>query len=275
MTYRHAVVVVCVLLAMLASPAVAAQETATPTDNTTEGSSDTAGLGAQLTAFAQSSSAAANESVANGMWQAGFEQSNASDRARLVRDRTGTLEQRLERLRAQNETLRERYEDGDISEPAYVARQSRLSAQIDGLQTAVNDTDAAARQAGVNDSRLGALRQGASELRGPQVAGIARGLGAGPPDHAGPPAGPRGGNGPTGANGGSGMNGPAGAQQGGPMANQTGGGTAEDGPGTNQTAGTSGPADGSDGPAAGGGGGQGPGNSGDRGGSGNGAGGPP
>lgn len=270
MTYRHAVVVACVVLAMLAAPAIAAQETATPTENTTAESSETAGLGAQLTAFAQSSSAAANGSVENGMWQAGFERSNASDQARLVRDRTGTLEQRLVRLREQNETLRERYEDGDVSEPAYVARQSRLSAQIDALQSAVNDTDAAARQAGVNDSRLATLKRGASELRGPQVAGIARGLGAGPPDHAGP----RGGAGPPGS------------ERGGPPANGTSGGPPSDDGASSNATDSGGPAagagqdaggSGGQGPesSGGGSGSQGPGGSGDRGGSGGGGGGPP
>jgi len=179
MTQRYAVLlVVCAVVgAVVGLPAVAAQETATPTETN---ESDGDGLGTQLTAFTQSSSAAANDSVENGMWRAGFEQSNASERARLVTDRTGGLEARLERLQAENESIQQRYENGNLSEQAYVARQSRLDARIDALRTAVNDTDEAATEAGVNDSRLERLKQNASQLSGPQVAGIARGLGGGP-----------------------------------------------------------------------------------------------
>jgi len=188
MTYRHTLLVVSVALAMLVSPTILAQETATATRNTTNESGETAGMGAQMTAFTQSTSAAVNDSVENGMWTAEFNQSNASERARLVRDRAGSLERRLERLQRQNESVRERYENGSLPQPAYVAQQSRLSARIDALQTAINDTGEAAVQAGVNDSRLERLRQNASELKGPEVAAIARGLGGGPPEDRGPPA---------------------------------------------------------------------------------------
>jgi len=187
MTHRHTLLVVSVAVAMLVAPTIMAQETATATDNATN-QSETAGMGAQLTAFTQSSSSALNDSVENGMWKAGFNQSNASERARLVRDRAGTLEGRLARLQAQNESVRERYENGSLPEPAYIAQQSRLSARIDALRTAINDTDEAAARAGVNDSRLERLRQNASTLTGPEVAAIARGLGGGPPANRGPPA---------------------------------------------------------------------------------------
>ncbi|MDS0259670.1 hypothetical protein NDI56_09730 [Haloarcula sp. S1CR25-12] len=187
MTNRHAVFVVCVAVALLVSPTIMAQETATATRNTTNGSGGTAGMGAQLTAFTQSSSAAANDSVENGMWRAGFDQSDAGERTNLVRDRAGTLERRLDRLQRQNESLRAEYENGSLPQPAYIARQSRLSARIDGLRAAVNDTDEAAARAGVNDSRLERLRENASELDGPEVAAIARGLGGGPPADRGPP----------------------------------------------------------------------------------------
>ncbi len=185
MTHRHTLLVVSVAVAMLVAPTIMAGETATATRNTTNESGETAGMGAQVTAFTQSSSTALNDSVENGMWKAGFNQSNASERAQLVRNRTGTLEQRLDRLQRQNASLQERYENG--SEPAYIAQQSRLSARIDSLQRAINDTDEAAAQAGVNDSRLERLRQNASELKGPETAAIARGLGGGPPADRGPP----------------------------------------------------------------------------------------
>jgi len=190
MAHRHAVVLLCVV-AVLVAPASVAQERPTPTENTTDESNST-GVGTQLTAFLQSSSAAANDSVENGMWNAQFQRSNASRQAQLVANRTGALEQRLERLQRQNESIQAAYANGSLSQPAYIARQSQLTARIEGLRAAVNDTDAAATEAGVDDSRLETLRRNASELSGPQVATVASGLGNGPPANrptdTGPPS---------------------------------------------------------------------------------------
>ncbi|MDS0283371.1 hypothetical protein [Haloarcula onubensis] len=241
MTHRHTLLVVSVAVAMLVSPTIMAQETATATRTAENESGETAGMGAQLTAFTQSSAAAANDSIENGMWKAGFDQSNASDRARLVRERAGSLEGRLERLQRENETLRERYENGSLPQPAYVARQSRLSARIDALRTAINDTDEAASRAGVNDSRLEGLRRNASDLTGPEVAAIARGLGGGPPADRGPPT-DRGERGPPedrGPSAGASNGGPSDGERG-PPANRTqGGATGADG-GANATDGVQG-----------------------------------
>ena len=171
-------------------PAVTAQETATETVATQNDSASR--MGAQLTAFLQSNSAAANDTVENGMWQSAYDRSNGTQRAELVTNRAGSLERRLERLQERNATIERRYENGSLSEQAYVAQRSRLTAEIAGLQTAVNDTDAAAEQAGVNDSALERLKQSASKLSAQQAASAARGIagppvtpGQGPPDDAG------------------------------------------------------------------------------------------
>jgi len=171
-------------------PAVTAQETATETVATQNDSAS--GMGAQLTAFLQSNSAAANDTVENGMWQSAYDRSNGTQRAELVTNRAGSLERRLERLQERNATIERRYENGSLSEQAYVAQRSRLTAEIAGLQTAVNHTDAAAEQAGVNDSALERLKQSASKLSAQQAASAARGIagppvtpGQGPPDDAG------------------------------------------------------------------------------------------
>ena len=227
MTHRHAVLLFCVVVTVLVAPSIVAQETPTATATaSTTNESDTGGMGTQVTAFVQSSSAAANDSVENGMWRARFDQANASQRARLVTNRTGSLEGRLAQLQERNESIRSRYEDGSLPETAYVAQQSRLSARITALQTAINDADAAADAAGVDDSRLETLRRNASELRGPRVAAVARGLGGGPPANAGLPgnrtAGPPDRTGPPG-------------NQTGPSGNQTGGQPNQAGPPDNQT----------------------------------------
>ncbi|MEF8828482.1 MAG: hypothetical protein V5A49_05575 [Haloarcula sp.] len=189
-------VLVIVGTVVVGLPAVTAQETATETVATQNDSAS--GMGTQLTAFLQSNSAAANDTVENGMWQAAYNQSTGPERAELVTNRAGSLERRLERLQERNATLEQRYENGTISEQAYVAQRSRLTAEIAGLQTAINDTDAAAEQAGVDDSALERLKQNASKLSGQQVSSIARGIG-GPPATTGP--GDQGPPGDAGANG--------------------------------------------------------------------------
>jgi len=185
---------------------------------------DGGGMGTQLTAFLQSSSAATDDTVENGMWKAGFDRANESDRARMVQNRTDGLTTRLARLQERNETLTERYRNGSLPEPAYVAQQSRLAARIDSLQAAVNDTEVAAGRAGVNSTQLMQLRRNASEMAGPAVAAVARGVVGGPDERGsrgngaggppngsvGPPA-DRGGGPPANATDGSRQGGPGGS----------------------------------------------------------------
>jgi len=186
MSHRQATLLTLLVLVgtvVVGLPAVAAQETTTEAVATQNDSAS--GMGTQLTAFLQSNSAAANDTVENGMWKSAYNQSNETERTQLVTNRAGSLEQRLERLQERNATLEQQYENGTISEQAYVAQRSRLVAEIEGLQTAINDTDAAAEQAGVSDAALEQLKQNASEFSGQQVASVARGI-AGPPENVGP-----------------------------------------------------------------------------------------
>lgn len=164
-------------------PAVTAQETTTEALTTQNNAAG--GMGTQLTAFLQSNSAAANDTVESGMWQSAYNRSNGTERVELVTDRTGSLEQRLGRLQERNAALEQRYENGSLSEQAYVAQRSRLVTETERLRTAINDTDTAAEQTGVDDTALERLKQNASELSGRQVSSIARGIVA-PPDVAGP-----------------------------------------------------------------------------------------
>ena len=184
MTSRQiSLLLLCVLVAVaMGLPAVAAQETVTETATPSEPGNASAtgeGLGTELTAFLQSSSAAANDTVENRMWQANFEQSADRNRRQLVTDRTAALEQRLLRLEQRNETLTQRYQRGNISRAAYVAQQSQLAARIDGLEAAVAVTNGAAAKVGVRNPRLQRLKESAGTVAGPDVAKVARVLGHG------------------------------------------------------------------------------------------------
>jgi hypothetical protein len=183
-----------------AGSASSADEASVADDQTVDAGN--ASMGAQLSSFMQASTAEANGSVDSGMWEARFEQSNASDRARVVRNRAVTLEQRHERLRERMSAVQADYENGSLPEPVYVARASRLNSELATLEDAINDTADAAESSGVDTSRLADLRENAGNLTGKAVAKRARNLSvanppgvempgkpphAGGPDDAGPP----------------------------------------------------------------------------------------
>lgn len=193
------IAVVLLGVAGAAVPAIATAQTATSadgTDATTADSgtadspgngtgNDSAAFGTQLTAFMQSSAAETNDTVESGMWEAGFERADESRRDRMARSRTDELGDRLEQLRDRNRTLTERYENGSIERDEYVARASSLSGRLSALRESIDGTDRAARAAGVNETRLDALRKNTTNVTGPEVPGVARGIVSG---DRGPPA---------------------------------------------------------------------------------------
>lgn len=159
------------------------QENATADGNTTS-------LGAQLSSFMQTSSAEANGSVDTGMWSAKYNDTDSEQRPEEIERRSRTLERRLERLENRMADLEAERENGS-TDAAYVARASRLAGEIESLKTAINETDDAATEAGVNDTRLDELRNRANNASGQEVARMARNLTVvragqrGPPDEAG------------------------------------------------------------------------------------------
>lgn len=198
-------------------------------------------FGAQVSSFMQSTAADANGSVDRGMWNASLAEgaspgATVSERARSLRDRLATLENRSDALEAAKA-------NGTISGVAYTARASAIHAQLVNLRAAVNQTSTAAERHGVNASMLADLRAAAGNATGPEIAAIARNLtdaGHGPPpwagDGAGPPDdAPGDGNGTAGgppddAPGGGGGNGPEGGPgDGGPPSDGDGGPPGRDG----------------------------------------------
>ena len=197
-TGKVAIVAVAVLaVAAVAFPTAAVAQTtqgvtetgAAPTDANATADDGTGNasmaFGTRLTAFMQSSAAETNDTVDSGMWEAAFERANESKRARMAHRRTDSLDAKLERLRARNRTLTERYENGSLNRTVYVARASALSGRIAAFRSGIDSTERVARGSGINETRLDELRENASNMTGPAVAGVARGLVAG---DRGPPA---------------------------------------------------------------------------------------
>ncbi len=191
-----AALVVTVALALVAVPvlgAVGAPAPATdaaPAQTTDENETDrngTEGLGARIGAFMQANSADTESAVEEGMWQARYNATGEAERADLVSARVDRLDRRGDRLRDRMAALQARYESGEIPRVAYVAQASRLAEELNALDESVNRTEDRARAVGVNTSRLDAIRDRAREMRGQEVAAVARNLSVVRPGNAGPP----------------------------------------------------------------------------------------
>ena len=149
------------------------------------------GLGQEMTSFMQSSAADANSTVETELWEASVNSSEAPEKD--VTKRAGTLERRLERLQAESDRLEAQREAGNISEPLYTARASRVRAEIANLRDDIDRTNRTAERFGVNVDTLDELRSNASKLTGPEVSARARNITdapRGPPE--GTPGGPPG-----------------------------------------------------------------------------------
>ncbi len=124
--------------------------------------------------------------------------SNGS-KARLVANNTERLQERLQRLEDQLETLNESFDNGSIPRGVYYAKVTRLSARIQATERLINQTADTARalppQArmahGVNVTQLDHLRSQVRNVSGPAVAAIARQMAGQQVGHQmGPPRGP-------------------------------------------------------------------------------------
>lgn len=169
---------------VVATPAagLAAQEATPILDN---GSDD--GFGSAVSSFMQASAAETEGRVDNGMWAAGLNRAEATDRPGMVHARADVLERRLDRLEQERADLLNDT-DGEIT-VGDRAKAARLAARAAALRAAINETEAAAATVGVDLSRLDVLRTQAKNLTGPEVAALATNLtgdpGSGPPDDVG------------------------------------------------------------------------------------------
>lgn len=134
-------------------------------------------------------------------------ETNAS-KAAVLAGETEDARGQLADLRERRETLRARYQSGEITRGEYRSKLARIAAQIRTLERRLNTSAAVAadlppetlRERGVNVSAIAELRRNASEMADGEVAEAAREIGGngtgegltgdpGPPEVAGPPAG--------------------------------------------------------------------------------------
>lgn len=151
----------------------------------TNDSGTNASFGAEVSSFMQASDAETQAEVDDETFENRLNRTtDPQERRALIEQRQDRLEERNQGLRAQRDTLNE--SKADVRNRALATRIVVGSA---GLERSVNGTERAATAVGMDTERLNALRSSARELRGPDVAEMARGA-AGPPGVA--PAGPLG-----------------------------------------------------------------------------------
>jgi hypothetical protein len=232
-----------VLVALPVAGAASADGAATGLANDTGAqANNNSTMGAEISAFMQSSASEADGSVDDGMFEARYAD-DGTDRDALVRNRTDRLRSDLERLRAEKRALQA--EKGNLSRVEYQARMSRLVGEIRSLERSANRTEPLAESAGVDPTALAEVRANASALPGSEASALASSLAVvpehvdrGPSDNrtAGPPddrAGPGGNGDETAENGSDGPPDDRGAGQ------EDGGGQ-DDGAGGDATSGNEG-----------------------------------
>lgn len=187
-----ALVVGLLVLTMGAIGAVVADDAPSETDGDTDAESNES-FGATVSSFAQASVAEAESEVDDGMFAAALNRSDEDERRALIEQRQERLEQRQERLAADRASLR------DVDPDEATVRDRAVAARVDagaiGLERSINGTEQAAAAAGLDTETLAELRANASELRGPEVAELARSI-AGVGGERGPPVDVPGGGGP-------------------------------------------------------------------------------
>lgn len=224
--------VVAGLLAALLAVAVLAVGGASAATQTNDTGDRNASLGAEISSFMQASSAEAEGEVDDGMFDAALNRTDDPEKRRaLVETRQKRLQQRQERLAQRRAEI----SDGDAPGVKAIALATHVEVGADSLERSANETDAVAREVGVNTTVLDEIRRNASQLRGPEVAALARNVAGNPPaGHAQPGEGGPPGDGPMTNRSGSGN----------PATNETGSGGPPDDASGNDSGNDSVPADG-------------------------------
>jgi hypothetical protein len=126
-------------------------------------------------------------------------------RADVVREQSHSIERRLAELEQRKQTLDRARENGSMNEGQYRAEVAEMAARTETVRDLAGRTENATRgmpaelleSKGINVSSIQRLRKHASNMMGPEVAEIARGItgpGASPVDRGphGPDSGPQG-----------------------------------------------------------------------------------
>ena len=183
-----AVVVVGLAGAAAAGPigTVVAQDDTQTADGASEGN-ETADIspGERLSGVVGVQNAEVTGEVESRAFEVGLNRAETpEERADIVAQRLDRSEQQLGEIEQRQRELRERRDAGELSQGAYAARMAETAARAETVERGANRTAVVAGEIpetvradrGLDDERLETLRTRANELRGPEVAAIARGV---------------------------------------------------------------------------------------------------
>ncbi|MDS0220228.1 hypothetical protein NDI54_02565 [Haloarcula sp. S1AR25-5A] len=186
---RATPVLLAVVLIMSTLAAVPAATMAQETETTTEQAGQhTTAPGAQLAGVVSVQEAELDGEVQSRTFGIRVAQANTDDaKAAVVADQLTDSEARLAELQQRKQALNEARENGSMSEGEYRAKAAQLHAETQNVQRLANQTNETAsrlpaealEKKGINATAIKTLSQRASELSGPEVAAIAKGI-AGP-----------------------------------------------------------------------------------------------
>ncbi|MEF8778067.1 MAG: hypothetical protein V5A36_04060, partial [Natronomonas sp.] len=162
---------------------VGSAQTAEVEANASSGAEETnASFGAAVSSFMQASEAEAEDELDDEMFEAALNRTSAPEERRaLLKERQQRLEERNRELQTRHEAL-----DGATNVRGH-AIATRIAVGANRLERSVNRTEQPAAEVGMNTTELDTIRSSARELRGQEVADLARGF-AGPPENQpGPP----------------------------------------------------------------------------------------
>lgn len=140
-----------------------------------------ASFGAEVSSFMQANAAEAEGEVDDGMFGAAMNRTDdPEERRQLIEQRQQRLEERQQRLEERRNRISN---DGDVSDRALA---TGVTVGADRLERSANGTERAAEAAGLDTERLNEIRRNASELAGPDVSDLARGMADAPRGPGGP-----------------------------------------------------------------------------------------
>ena len=171
-----------VVSALAAVPAATMAQEATQTE---QAAANETAPGAQLAGVVGVQEAELDGEVDSRAYGIRVAQANTEDaKADVVADQLGDVEQRLNELETQRETLEAARDNGSMSEGEYRAKAAKLHAESKTAQRLANQTNETASELpaeklearGINATAIQTLSARAENLTGQEVAQIARGI---------------------------------------------------------------------------------------------------
>lgn len=185
------IAVVALGIAVLLGVGVAAAQEGNVTGDNAEANVSLS-FGEEISILVSAQQTEVRNTVENDAFEIAFERNGTQ----AVEERTEALKNRLERVEERKQELERQRGQGEVSEGRYRAKMAKLNFEAESVNSSANVTLEKAEgleragEQGVNVDQIRRLKQNASNMTGPEVAEIARGIAGRPgqaPESSGPP----------------------------------------------------------------------------------------